>query len=221
VLLSLCLALCASLNYLERTSIVLSDKRIIEEMQNGNIVIEPFDERQLGTNSYDCRLGEWYFAQDIEGQELRLFSEDIRTSWGGPRKAKNGEIPVRPGETILAHTMEIVGGQNGFLAKMHTRSTVARSGLSVCRCAGLGDVFYINIWVMEISNHTHNTIWIPVGGRICQMCFYETGETLKSYSGSYGQKEAWSPNDMLPSAKSDWSVAEYRNREENNGSTAK
>ena len=36
---------------------LLSDKRIVEEMETGNIVIEPFDERQLGTNSYDVRLG--------------------------------------------------------------------------------------------------------------------------------------------------------------------
>ncbi len=27
---------------------LLSDKRIVEEMKNGNIVIEPFDERHLG-----------------------------------------------------------------------------------------------------------------------------------------------------------------------------
>jgi dCTP deaminase len=196
---------------------MLSDKRIIEEMRNGNIVIDPFDERQLGTNSYDCRLGEWYFAQDIEGQELRLFSEDMRTSWGEPRKAVKGEIPVYPGTTILAHTMEIVGGQNGFVARMYARSTVARSCLSVCRCSGLADVGYIAVFTMEICNHSHNTIWIPVGGRIPQICFYETGETLKSYSGNYGQEKVWSPNNMLPSAKPDWSVTEYRNSEVNNG----
>ena len=37
---------------------LLSDKRILEELEHGNILIEPFDLRQLGTNSYDCRLGE-------------------------------------------------------------------------------------------------------------------------------------------------------------------
>ncbi|HCF85002.1 MAG TPA: dCTP deaminase, partial [Ktedonobacter sp.] len=40
---------------------LLSDKRIMEELAHGNLIIEPFDQRHLGTNSYDCRLGEWYF----------------------------------------------------------------------------------------------------------------------------------------------------------------
>ncbi|MCS7002870.1 MAG: dCTP deaminase, partial [Dehalococcoidia bacterium] len=32
---------------------LLSDRRILEELARGAIVIDPFDRRQLGTNSYD------------------------------------------------------------------------------------------------------------------------------------------------------------------------
>ena len=39
---------------------LLSDKRILEELERENIVIEPFELRQLGTNSYDVRLGPYY-----------------------------------------------------------------------------------------------------------------------------------------------------------------
>ena len=39
--------------------LILSDKKILEEMENGNIVIEPFNREQLGTNSYDVHLGKW------------------------------------------------------------------------------------------------------------------------------------------------------------------
>ena len=120
---------------------LLSDKRIFEEMELGNIIIEPFDIRQLGTNSYDCRLGEWYFQGDANVEVMHLdIPEEIRLYWGEARKAENGKIAIRPGTTILAHTQEVIGGHNGFLAKMYSRSTVARSGLSVCRCAGVGDV---------------------------------------------------------------------------------
>lgn len=188
---------------------MLSDKRIIEEMQNGNIVIEPFDKRQLGTNSYDCRLGEWYFAQDVEGQHLHLFNEDVREAWGKPRKATKGEIPIHPCETILAHTIEVVGGQHGFLACMRTRSTVARSCLDVCGSAGLGDSGYIAIWTLEIRNMSRNTLWLPVGGRVLQMEFHEIGETLRTYTGSYGGDTAFTPHDMLPSYKNDWAAKEY------------
>lgn len=190
---------------------LLSDARILAEREKGNIVIEPFDIRQLGTNSYDCRLGEWYFCQaETQGQNVHLFGEDLRALWGEPRKAVKGEIPVYPGTTILAHTIEVVGGRNGFIANMYARSTVARSGLSVCKCAGLGDESYVARFTMEISNFTRNTIWMPVGGRICQMCFFEVGPTLQHYAGSYGQEKIWTPFDMLPSRKGDWAVREYR-----------
>ncbi len=57
---------------------LLSDKRIVEEVERGNIVIEPFDQRHLGTNSYDCRLGEYYFVGDanVEVMHHALNEED-------------------------------------------------------------------------------------------------------------------------------------------------
>jgi len=65
---------------------LLSDKRIVEELKSGNIIIEPFDERQLGTNSYDCRLGEWYFQGDMNVDVIHLDNPfDIRRYWGEPR----------------------------------------------------------------------------------------------------------------------------------------
>jgi dCTP deaminase len=205
---------------------LLSDKRILEEMERGNIIIEPFDMRQLGTNSYDCRLGEWYFQGDANIAVMHLDNPDeIRCYWGEARTARNGKIAIRPGTTILAHTQEIIGGHNGYLAKMYSRSTVARSGLSVCRCAGVGDVGYVSRWTMEISNHTQTTIWVPVGFRICQLTFEYVGETLKEYRGKYGKplaeshKESglWTPEDMLPKPYFDWDYDIYRTDRENNG----
>jgi len=184
----------------------------VEELKSGNIIIEPFDERQLGTNSYDCRLGEWYFQGDMNIDVIHLDNPfDIRRYWGEPRQAGDGKIAVRPGTTILAHTREVIGGHNGYLAKMYSRSTVARSGLSVCRCAGVGDVGYISRWTMEISNHTQTTVWVPVGFRICQLTFEYVGETLKEYHGKYGKdNHEWTPEDMLPKPYFDWDYELYR-----------
>ncbi len=38
---------------------ILSDKRILEEMEKGTIKIEPYDRSCLGSNSYDVHLGKW------------------------------------------------------------------------------------------------------------------------------------------------------------------
>ena len=38
---------------------ILSDSRILEEIEKGTIVIEPYDRSNLGSNSYDVHLGKY------------------------------------------------------------------------------------------------------------------------------------------------------------------
>jgi dCTP deaminase len=190
--------------------VLLSDHKIKQAMDAGNIVIEPFELRQLSTNSYDVRLGEWYFEPNRNMQTVSFLSEaQTRKFWGEPIQS-TGVIPVRPGDTILAHTIEIVGGRNGFTTSMRARSSIGRSCMSVCKCAGVGDVGYIARWTMEITNHSHATIELPVGLRVAQILFYEVGETDIHYAGKYGQSAEWSPYDMLPRLYNDWDMQHAR-----------
>lgn len=187
---------------------LLSDKRIVEELATGNIVIEPYERRQLGTNSYDVRLGEWYYVPNRNLTQVNFFDEaSAKAFWGEPIKAESGYIVVREGDTILAHTQEVVGGRNGYTTSMRARSSIGRSALSVCKCAGMGDVGFISKWTMEISNHSQTAIVLPVGCRIAQICFYEVGETLEEYRGKYGQQPEWTPEDMIPRLYRDWDLA--------------
>jgi dCTP deaminase len=191
---------------------LLSDRRILEEMERGNIIIDPLDRQQLGTNSYDVRLGEWYFEPNRNLLVVDFTrEEDTRAFWGEPKRAEEGVIAIRPGDTILCHTQEVVGGTNGFTTSMRARSSIGRSCLSVCKCAGVGDVGYVARWTMEITNHSHATVVLPVGLRVAQILFYEVGPTLKNYAGKYGQQAApWSPLDMLPKLYNDRDVVSGR-----------
>jgi dCTP deaminase len=191
---------------------LLSDRRILEELERGNLVIDPFDQRQLGTNSYDVRLGAWYFESNRNLLVVDFTrEEDTLAFWGEPRQADEGVIAIRPGDTILCHTQEVVGGTNGFTTSMRARSSIGRSCLSVCKCAGVGDVGYIARWTMEITNHSHATVVLPVGMRVAQILFYEVGPTLRTYTGKYGQQAApWSPRDMLPKLYTDRDVLDGR-----------
>jgi dCTP deaminase len=187
--------------------VLLSDKRILEELETGNIVIEPFNRRQLGTNSYDVRLGEWFFLPNHNMVTVNFSSEaDALAFWGEAHRAENGLISIRPGDTILAHTLEVVGGHHGYTTSMRARSSIGRSCLSVCKCAGVGDVGFISRWTMEITNHSHAMVQLPVGLRVAQILFYEIGETLREYQGKYGVREGWTPEDMLPKLYRDWDL---------------
>ena len=44
---------------------ILSDKKILEEIKKGNIKIEPFDIRKMGSNSYDVHLSK-HLAQYVD-----------------------------------------------------------------------------------------------------------------------------------------------------------
>lgn len=192
---------------------LLSDRRILQELEQGNIIINPFDQQQLGTNSYDVRLGEWFFEPNRNLLTVDFTREDdTRAFWGTPRRSSDGVIAIRPGDTILCHTQEVVGGINGFTTSMRSRSSIGRSCLSVCKCAGVGDVGYVARWTMEITNHSHAMIVLPVGLRVAQILFYEVGPTLREYTGKYGQQAQpeWSPLDMLPKLYTDRDITSGR-----------
>ena len=188
---------------------MLNSREIIFQKNIGNIVIEPFDPDLLNSNSYDVRLGSWICRQqktswngDVPESRpiIRYNTEDGQDKmWSAP--VEHAEIVlIKPGETLLAHTIEIIGGQNIITTEMRAKSTTGRYGLSVCKCAGLGDIGFISRWTMEITNHSYFGISIKVGEPIAQILFHETGEPLVQYAGRYGQGE-WTPEDMLPKRK--------------------
>jgi len=183
---------------------MLSDKEILSENRKGNIVIEPFDQRQLSTNSYDVRLGEYIARGNSNLKLIDVFDKnDIITYWT-IQKAKDS-ITLFPNETILAHTQEIIGGRNNIATKMNARSSLGRCGISVCKCAGFGDVGFVNRWTMEITNHLDVTVALKVGMRVAQISFFRVEVPLKQYNGKYQSKD-WKPEDMLPQLWKDYEV---------------
>src|SRR3989338_5575913 len=211
----------------------LSDRKILEGMKEGSIVIEPFDRANLATSSYDVTLGEYFYVEQEPPHFEQVFNvynrEHVERVWGTkPHRARTARetfrkydfafegispddrvILLAPGETVLGHTQEFIGGREHITTMMKARSSLGRSFIEVCKCAGWGDVGYINRRTMGITNNsTHYYIPLVVGRRIAQIIFFETGPILKSdyakggkyqKSGSVAQlKKSWRPTDMLP-----------------------
>ena len=211
----------------------LSDKKIKEGIDNGKIVISPFEEENLNTSSYDVRLGENFFREKRlhDATFFNIYSEDhVTRLWGEPERAipakklfgsapdgiydKEEIILINPGETILGHTVEFIGGRESITTMMKARSSLGRNFIQVCKCAGWGDVGYINRWTMEITNSSlSHTIALVVGRRIAQIVFFETGQIESvdySDSGKYQEsddleklKSTWNPYMMIPKTYND------------------
>jgi len=224
---------------------LLSRDQILKHYKQGTIVIEPFDERKLKTTSYDVTLGEWFWRERAPNGRATVHNvyDDASTDavWSGPFRAelvtdirkhlgvdfKNVPadakvILLAPGETILAHTDEFIGGRDICVAKMYARSSLGRNFIEVCKDAGWGDIGYFNRWTMEVTNNSqHYTIPLVVGRRIAQMIFYEVAPLEKKeidYVGEGGKyqasqqleelKRTWQPETMLPRMHLDWEVRE-------------
>ena len=212
----------------------LSDRKILEQMKKGTIIIEPFARENLATSSYDVTLGEWFFREQPSRHNHSLYNiwskDHVRHVWGADKVERavaakeafkkynfrwdgispnDKVIMLRPGETILAHTNEFIGGRDSVTTMMKARSSMGRNFIEVCKCAGWGDVGYVNRWTMEITNNSKNYI-VPlvVGRRIAQIIFFETGPILKTDYAKAGKyqsvsdfarlKKIWSPDSMLP-----------------------
>ncbi len=194
-------------------SCLLNKNQIIQEWKAGNIVIDPFNVKQLNNVSYDITLGEYYYSENdlysnqyyssycLSNSLFNIYDEtQVKEVWGTYKKAvsplsevwRNYErvdnvkinkniseddkiIWISPGETMLCHTNEFIGGRNCITTEMKAKSSIGRCFLSICKCAGWGDIGYVNRWTMEITNHSHGKI-IPlvVGRPIGQMIFFKT-----------------------------------------------
>lgn len=219
---------------------VFSNQEILADIDSGNIVIDPFNPKHVNGSSYDVLLGEYFYKSGNETQN-KLYNPysapDVATHFGDVLRAKPlhehshiikklnlkhienvpDEHPViilRPHERILAHTHEFIGIKQGT-SSMQARSTTGRNGIVVCMDAGWGDPGYINRWTMEIKNHNEQYVVLPVGIRIAQIVFHQTGDVKGEYSelsGKYQTTKAhdlaiikanWKPSDMLPKAYKD------------------
>lgn len=226
---------------------VLSKTDIIKHYQAGNIIIDPFNEDNLSNTSYDVRLGKFFYRQSLmehtetlnpfwENSVTKLYSRveeatpvaSLVSKVNPFHNLKPNElvILVAPGETILAHTIEFIGGRNGTInlpaitTEMRARSSLGRIGIAVCKCAGWGDIGYINRWTMEITNFSSSIIPLPVGMRVAQIIFHavtqvKTGDQYEK-KGKYQKdleieklKKTWDPSDMIPKLYKDRDLGKY------------
>src|ERR1700759_1140504 len=218
---------------------VYSNIQIQAALDDGHIICHPFDPKHISHASLDVTLGYYYYR--IERMNERTIynpfdPEAVELYFDGPYKAMphgewckmNGFKPVvnipldhpvislKPRERILAHTHEFFGILPPGACEVRSRSSWGRNGIAVCFDAGWIDPGYINRLTLEIYNlNERETVLLPVGERIAQAVFHETGEVEGNYgkgrdSGFSGKYQTgtdlkiliatWSPSLMLPKA---------------------
>lgn len=163
---------------------ILSDKRILEEIEKGTIVIEPFDRKCLGTNSYDVHLG----------KHLATYKDDVLDA-KKHNEIQHFEIPeegfvLQPDALYLGVTLEYTES-HAQVPFLEGKSSTGRLGIDIHATAGKGDVGFCNTWTLEIS--VAQPVRIYKGMPIGQLIYFVVDgeiETMYNTKGSakYNQK---------------------------------
>lgn len=159
---------------------ILSDSRILEEIEKGTIVIEPYDRKYLGTNSYDVHLGKY----------LAVYNDNILDA-KKHNKVSHFEIPAEgyvllPGILYLGVTEEYTE-THAHVPFLEGKSSTGRLGIDIHATAGKGDVGFCNSWTLEIS--CVHPVRIYAGMPIGQLIYFPVeGEILHKYNKKVGAK---------------------------------
>lgn len=156
---------------------ILADKEILEAIHSGKIVIEPFRNECLGTNSYDVHLGKWLAIYEDEILDAKRHNK-IKYFEIGPE----GFI-LQPGTLYLGVTEEYTETHH-TVPFLEGKSSIGRLGIDIHATAGKGDVGFCNTWTLEISCVQPVRVYsgMPVG----QLIYFHVSGDIDNY---YNKKE--------------------------------
>lgn len=142
---------------------ILSDQAILNAIQRGTIVIDPYDKKCLGTNSYDVHLGKY----------LATYQDDILDA-KKHNKVQQFEIPeqgyvLEPNILYLGVTQEYTESHE-HVPFLEGKSSTGRLGIDIHATAGKGDVGFCNTWTLEIS--VSQKVRVYAGMPIGQLIFF-------------------------------------------------
>ena len=150
---------------------VLSDGTIRRLVEEGRIVIEPWDPELVQPASVDLKLGDTFRVF----HNHRTAAIDLRE----PPTNLTEEIPVaegeafviHPGEFALGRTQEWVELPDDIVARIEGKSSLGRLGLIVHATAGFVDPGFKGTLTLEITNLTRVPIKLYPGLLIAQLSF--------------------------------------------------
>ena len=123
---------------------ILTDKGILNEMQKGTIIIEPYDRECLGTNSYDVHLSKYFATYDSKALDAK--NHNTITHF----EIREEGFVLQPGTLYLGSTLEYTE-THAHVPFLEGKSSMGRLGIDIHATAGKGDVGFCNHWTLEIS----------------------------------------------------------------------
>jgi len=180
---------------------ILSDRDILERIKKGDLVVSPFEKKNVQPSTIDVRLSPIVRVFNnfeigvIDLKEREDISHEVRISDRG--------LIVHPNEFLLGSTIEEFTIPFDLAGKIEGRSSIGRLGLIVHATAGYIDPGFHGQITFEISNISKTPIRIYPQAKIAQICFFQMSSKVVN---SYGSKKLGSKyqNQKGPTASRAW-----------------
>ncbi|HEY9676743.1 MAG TPA: dCTP deaminase [Drouetiella sp.] len=165
---------------------ILVDHEIRQEIAQGTLILEPYDDKLIQPNSYDVRLADrfsWHEKGEWADKVIDPYiSESILE---GLVHVVDESIVIQPGHFVLGATLERICLPKNIVGQLTGKSSLARLGIMVHVTAGFIDAGFSHPpaqITLEIVNVGNRPVRLHAGMSIAQMVFTRTAECAIPYN---------------------------------------
>ncbi|MFJ4096047.1 dCTP deaminase [Kitasatospora sp. NPDC089913] len=169
---------------------LLSDKDIRAEIDNGRVVIDPFDPAMVQPSSIDVRLDRFFRVFENHRYPHIDPSEEQPDLTRLVEPEGDDAFILHPGEFVLASTFEVITLPDDVASRLEGKSSLGRLGLLTHSTAGFIDPGFSGHVTLELSNVATLPIKLYPGMKIGQLCLFRLSSPSEHPYGSqrYGSR---------------------------------
>ena len=169
---------------------LLSDRDILQGVDDGTIGLDPWDPAMVQPASVDVRLDKFFRVFENHRYPNIDPAEEQSELTRLIEVASDEPFILHPGEFALAATLEVVSLGSTVAARLEGKSSLGRLGLLTHSTAGFIDPGFSGHVTLELSNMATLPIKLWPGMKIGQFCFFRlSSEVLHPYgSEKYGSR---------------------------------
>ena len=163
---------------------LLSDRDIRAEVNDGRVVLDPWDPTMVQPSSVDVRMDKYFRLFDNHKYPVIDPAADQPDLTRLIEVEPDEGFVLHPGEFVLGSTLETVTLPDDLAARVEGKSSLGRLGLLTHATAGFVDPGFSGHVTLELSNVATLPIRLWPGMKIGQLCFFRLSSPAEHPYGS-------------------------------------
>lgn len=167
-------------------NVILSDKSIREQIQQGRISIEPYKPDAVQPSSVDVHLDHRFIVFRNHTMSHIDVKQNLESLTSNVEASESNPFILHPGEFVLGSTLETIKIPDDLVGRIEGKSSLGRLGLLIHSTAGFVDAGWNGQLTLEFSNVASLPITLYPGMRIGQISFMQMSSPADNPYGSDG-----------------------------------